>query len=557
MAGDDGGPGVFSEMSEKMRIKEGDDDRTVLSKKLSYVLRHGAKEMGLEIDDGGYVCVSDLLSCGELFEGVAIEALMEVVEQSNRDKQRYEIVKQDDGEVLIRATGKHTMQGLAAEKAARERKARRGGGKEAGGSPSNGRGSPAARGRAGSGAGGGRQLNEEEFCTRWRLDRLARARLAELPPGSRQLAMQRFNPGPQVPAGDFPKVFVAFCKRFRGKGKEDGYDEHDVDFEDRGSPTNWGSSSPNGSRSSKGKKKSKSGEALLQIAASREAADDSGSANADGGPYPAYPSPGSTPRSLDEHDSPPGAMALLGMGAPLPPGQAAPMSPPAALSTSPPLSPNALRLLPSVPAPPQSPPAGSPQFAPPASPPKPRTPPPPAYAPRTMLPANASLAAPPPPQHAPQVQGYGFGDAGQGRAGFQDLAHHQQHLGQWAPSARQPGFTGPQAHMSTSFGTAPPPPPARAPGNNGYQEIMSTTSNYGRYYDASSSYDQNALLPGYQDQQHSPGSRAQMAYVGHVDPLCYPGYADASPTGYEAHRGAVPGGAAWQLPAGHEHGACY
>lgn len=32
--------------------------------------------------------------------------------------------------------------------------------------------------------------------------------------------MQRFNPGPQVPVSDFPKVFVAFCKRFRGKGKD-------------------------------------------------------------------------------------------------------------------------------------------------------------------------------------------------------------------------------------------------------------------------------------------------------------------------------------------------
>lgn len=41
----------------------GDDQRDILlSKKLSYVLRHGAKKEGLSIDEGGWVRVEDLVS---------------------------------------------------------------------------------------------------------------------------------------------------------------------------------------------------------------------------------------------------------------------------------------------------------------------------------------------------------------------------------------------------------------------------------------------------------------------------------------------------------------
>ena len=75
-----------------------------------------------------------------------------------------------------------------------------------------------------------RIIEEDEFCRTWRLDKMARQRLAELPESSRQQAMQRFNPGPEVgsklkseklsgevPESDFPKLFVAFLKRFKTK----------------------------------------------------------------------------------------------------------------------------------------------------------------------------------------------------------------------------------------------------------------------------------------------------------------------------------------------------
>mmetsp|Transcript_57722 Transcript_57722/g.137367 ORF Transcript_57722/g.137367 Transcript_57722/m.137367 type:complete len:537 (-) Transcript_57722:123-1733(-) len=197
--------GTFiSEFAERMRIKPDDDERTVLSKKLSFVLRHGAKQLDLEIDDSGFVEVSDLLACEGLFQGVTLEALREVVEQSNVDKQRYELVEEED-KCLIRATGKHTMQGLAGS---RDKRPKRSQHREEAPPIERERPPPPAQPK----------VNEEDFCQKWRLDRMARMRLQELPPASRQLAMRKFCPDEGVPASDYPKLFVAFCKRFRGKG---------------------------------------------------------------------------------------------------------------------------------------------------------------------------------------------------------------------------------------------------------------------------------------------------------------------------------------------------
>lgn len=352
---DGSGAGVATEMAEKMRIKEGDDERTVLSKKLSYVLRHGAKQLDLEVDDSGYVRINDLLACDELFGGVASEALLEVVKLSNVDKQRYEISEQD-GESFIRATGKHTMQGLA--RAETKKKSKRLS-REAGAST--------------SGAGGdrqrpSRQITEEEFCSRWRLDRLARIRLTELPTASRQLAMQQFSPGPQVPASDFPKVFVAFCKRFRQKGKDDGLGlDMDDDFEVEESPGNSRAGAANRSR---GKKKSGRGREVDQAPAGGFTSSSHGHVGdtfdtmqpsskvgalslveVDSGHMnPYYPSPGSTPRS---DASPERGLLLHAIAAPV----SSPTSPsnslPAALPPPTASPPTAVRMmLPQPPPPP-------------------------------------------------------------------------------------------------------------------------------------------------------------------------------------------------------------
>eukprot|EP00928_Gymnodinium_smaydae_P002848 TRINITY_DN1103_c1_g1_i1.p1 TRINITY_DN1103_c1_g1~~TRINITY_DN1103_c1_g1_i1.p1 ORF type:complete len:566 (+),score=122.93 TRINITY_DN1103_c1_g1_i1:132-1829(+) len=192
---------VVSEMLEKMRVKPDDDEKTVLSKKLSYVLRHGAKQLALTVGDGGHVRVNDLLAIEDLFGDMTEEALLQFVSESNAEKQRYELLEDDDS-WLIRATGKHTIQGIEKPK---ERK------------PDNEKG--------GRRAGAREPIDEEEFCARWRLDRFARNRLSELPASSRQLAMTQFSPGPQVDASDFPKLFVAFCKRYRTKQKANGADD--------------------------------------------------------------------------------------------------------------------------------------------------------------------------------------------------------------------------------------------------------------------------------------------------------------------------------------------
>ncbi|CAL1126665.1 unnamed protein product [Cladocopium goreaui] len=102
---------VLAEMLEKMRVRETDDARTVLSKKLSYVLRHGAKQLDLSITNGGFVSVNELLAIRDLFGNVQAEDLLEVVESSNSEKQRYELIHEEDG-WLIRATTKHTMEEL-------------------------------------------------------------------------------------------------------------------------------------------------------------------------------------------------------------------------------------------------------------------------------------------------------------------------------------------------------------------------------------------------------------------------------------------------------------
>lgn len=380
--------------------------------------------MELPIDDGGYVRISDLLALDSLFQGVQPEDLIEVAEQSNRDKQRYEVL-QDGDEWLMRATGKHTIQGLQSERPVKERKPRRSDRKESGS------GDRAQRQQ--------RQLSEDEFCARWRLDKLARVRLGELPVASRQLAMQRFSPGPQVPASDFPKVFVAFCKRFRGKGKEEAYG---VEFDDKldyealagGSSPSGGGRSSTGTRS-RGKKKSGKNKYVGETKPCKDESEDHEEPDDppdDNNPF--YPSPGSTPRSLDEPTSPPPVFATMppstGMAMAQFHGQAQMHGPPSSSlrSTAPPRPPLA-------------------------------TPPPPAYPPHGMpaMPANVGQlphGPPPPPSHVPQVNGLApdrslgragvFGDMPfQGPQGNQQCQQFGQQLGQQLGMHRGQQMSGP------------------------------------------------------------------------------------------------------------------
>jgi len=255
---------VLAEMLEKMRVRETDDARTVLSKKLSYVLRHGAKQLDLTITNGGFVAVADLLAIEPIFGGVKTQDLVEVVELSNSEKQRYELIQEED-RWLIRATTKHTMEGIQAPPATKPKKSPKKASKER-----SGRNVPA---------------DEEEFCQIWRLDRMAKQRLSELPEASRQQAMQRFNPGPEVPEADFPKLFVAFLKRF--KTNKDGPEDEEASSR---SPTSHrkAKEAQTGSRAGTGK-------------GGRSPKADTGSNSSDRsfGEFAFYHSPGSTPRSFE------------------------------------------------------------------------------------------------------------------------------------------------------------------------------------------------------------------------------------------------------------------
>lgn len=77
-----------------------------LSKKLSWILRHGASTAGLVMRDDGYVRISDLMRTDN-FRGTSFADLMTVVRSC--PKQRFEVCEEEDGEFLIRATQGHSI----------------------------------------------------------------------------------------------------------------------------------------------------------------------------------------------------------------------------------------------------------------------------------------------------------------------------------------------------------------------------------------------------------------------------------------------------------------
>lgn len=78
-----------------------------LSKKLSWVLRHGAVKVGLQVDQAGYVNVAELLSL-EGFKPYSEDDIKCAAESS--DKQRFSILQHPDGQLSIRANQGHSKQ---------------------------------------------------------------------------------------------------------------------------------------------------------------------------------------------------------------------------------------------------------------------------------------------------------------------------------------------------------------------------------------------------------------------------------------------------------------
>jgi len=78
-----------------------DDERTTISKKISWILRQGAKVAGVPQDADRWVLVSDLLNA-EILAGLDLNVLNKVIVDSNSRKLRYELQETASG-TMIRA----------------------------------------------------------------------------------------------------------------------------------------------------------------------------------------------------------------------------------------------------------------------------------------------------------------------------------------------------------------------------------------------------------------------------------------------------------------------
>jgi len=87
-----GAKGDVSKMATKVSYEEGEKwGVPEISKKLSWLLRRGARAVDIAIDDQGWVLVDDVLNFDGLPPQLTQERLMEVVQHSNAEKLRYEV----------------------------------------------------------------------------------------------------------------------------------------------------------------------------------------------------------------------------------------------------------------------------------------------------------------------------------------------------------------------------------------------------------------------------------------------------------------------------------
>ncbi|XP_032384177.1 tRNA 2'-phosphotransferase 1 isoform X2 [Etheostoma spectabile] len=91
------------------RGNRGGEDRDVrLSKSMSYALRHGANQMGLQMGTDGFVFVEELLAHPQ-FRSYSLEDVERVV--ATNDKQRFKLLPHpEDGRLQIRASQGHSVQ---------------------------------------------------------------------------------------------------------------------------------------------------------------------------------------------------------------------------------------------------------------------------------------------------------------------------------------------------------------------------------------------------------------------------------------------------------------
>ena len=80
----------------------------MLSKRLSWLLRHGAIKEHLNMTPDGFVAVSEVLSHQSFRGKLTVDSLRRLVE--NNDKKRFTLSTSADGALLIRANQGHSIQ---------------------------------------------------------------------------------------------------------------------------------------------------------------------------------------------------------------------------------------------------------------------------------------------------------------------------------------------------------------------------------------------------------------------------------------------------------------
>jgi 2'-phosphotransferase len=100
---------IIFRRQEKQKMSAPQDKNFELSKKLSKVLRHSAREHGLKMDASGYVPVSDILKL-KGFNGFCADDVLQVV--SACKKQRFAIEDRGGDGLFIRANQGHSIIGV-------------------------------------------------------------------------------------------------------------------------------------------------------------------------------------------------------------------------------------------------------------------------------------------------------------------------------------------------------------------------------------------------------------------------------------------------------------
>jgi uncharacterized protein YlaN (UPF0358 family) len=201
------GETVQSKLEEKIKILKSDDERTKLSKRLTFVVRRGADRYGVKKEDDGFMSLSEIIKLqiedAPVFEKVTEAQLWSLAKESNTDKKRYEL-KEDGNKKLIKASDR-TSAKTDAEKPKRKSKGK-------------GKGTPGAPNAP-------QDLTDEQlakvvqdFLKATPLDDMARERLMKLDPKNRHAVVTNFKPKVSLDkTADLSRMFCTFCKKYSGE----------------------------------------------------------------------------------------------------------------------------------------------------------------------------------------------------------------------------------------------------------------------------------------------------------------------------------------------------